>query len=92
MVKTHDKEELQYFVQIYRVTKPKQANASIMEGGYAKLVFRFCPTSPLFEASKHAEAFQVAFLRALKAAGCQVKLGAPPRQAEAGEDNPVARA
>ena len=79
IIKAFDHKELQHFIQVFKISKPKKASMNIIDGGYAKLTFRFTPTTPLFEVSRHAEALLTALIRCFKALNYQVKAGTPPR-------------
>ena len=79
VVTAHPKEDLPFFISVFRVTKPRKASAEVMGGTYAKVTFRFTNVNPLFPASQTAFNFQAAVLKAFRNKGWQVKAGAAPR-------------
>ena len=79
VVMKHAEEELPFFIQMWRVSKPKKASKEYFEGGYAKLQFRFSPATQSYLSSAHAEALQAALLQMAKVMNWQIKVGTSPR-------------
>eukprot|EP00930_Biecheleria_cincta_P028960 TRINITY_DN20157_c0_g1_i1.p2 TRINITY_DN20157_c0_g1~~TRINITY_DN20157_c0_g1_i1.p2 ORF type:complete len:247 (+),score=49.81 TRINITY_DN20157_c0_g1_i1:286-1026(+) len=75
------KEEIAHYVLVFMMSKPKKPTKEILEGGYAKMTFKFVQTHLLFEDAHLAGTFQDCLIRGLKALGFEVKAGAPPRSA-----------
>ena len=74
-----NKEQLEEFIPIFRVQKPKNPSSSATEQmgeAYAKIVFRFKQMTPSHTVPAILEEKLVAFLRK---DGCRVMLGPPPR-------------
>ena len=64
---------------VFRVSKPKKSNAGIMEGGYAKLTFRFSLDDKVFAASAVSQNLQAVLIQTIKKLGWNLKAGTPPR-------------
>ena len=76
IVEKVSEEELPLYLQIFKVSKPRKANSSIMGGGYAKLTWKFAPMDSEQSVTSQLE---IALFRAFKAKGWDVKLSTPPR-------------
>ena len=70
-----DKEELPYFINIFRLTKPKKANGKVMGGEYARLSIRLAAPDTLQDTANKVELEMVSTFKHL---GWEVKWGTPP--------------
>ena len=70
-----DKDELPFFINIFRLAKPKKANGNVLGGAYARLSFRLAAPDTLQDTANKVE---LEMVNTFKALGWPVKWGTPP--------------